>query len=133
MEKYFDWFNAPNKKEAIRTELFETINSMLSDEIIYMITSPEIGVLLEELDNIVISKIHEAFLDIRHTYNYYTTQTNYIPIYLDRNSGIIDQIKFMRIDLMGRNIMEKTIKINLGDLPKLTDEGLNKIIDGYAK
>lgn len=98
MEKQWNWFEKPNKKEAIKNELQPLILDMISDKVQCLFVSPQVGAILEECDNVMITfndEIipHNENLEVEHFYNFYKNDEP-IRVYIDRNKEDVETIDF---------------------------------------
>lgn len=112
MEKQWNWFEKPNKKEAIKNELQQLILEMISDDVQCLFISPQIGVILEECDNVMITYKDEEIpynenLQIEHFYNFYKNGEP-INVYVDKNKDDVETI-----DFRGTNKIVATLRIYL--------------------
>lgn len=116
MEKQWNWFEKPNKKEAIKNELQPLILEMISDNVNCLFVSPQVGVILDECDNVMIIPNDEMIhynenLDVEHLFNFYKNDEP-IRVYIDRRSDEdVEIIKFMG----AKEVVDK-LRINLGNL-----------------
>ena len=98
MKKQWNWFEKTNKKEAIKNELQPLITEMISDDVQCLFISPQVGVILEECDNVFIvpnDEIipHHENLTVEHFFNFYKNDEP-IRVYIDRNKEDVEIIDF---------------------------------------
>jgi hypothetical protein len=126
MEKQWNWFEKSNKKEAIKNELQPLILEMISDDVECLIISPQVGCILQECDNVMITPLNdrisykcEEFI-AEHWYNFYKNDKP-IKVYINKNkedivdwhsTNLLDEIKEERKELLIRwfNLTHKEIK-----------------------
>jgi len=98
MEKQWNWFEKTNKKEAIKNELRPLITEMIDDDVQCLIISPQVGVILEECENVMITfndgvVPYNENLDVEHFYNFYKNDEP-IRVYIDKNKDDVEIIDF---------------------------------------
>ncbi len=120
MEKQWNWFEKTNKKEVIKNELQPLILEMISDSVLCLFVSPQVGIILDECDNIMITPndeiiYHNENLEIEHFFNFYKNDEP-IRVYIDRRSDEdVEIIKFM-----GTKEVVDRLRINLGNLKDIS-------------
>lgn len=99
MEKEWDWFGKTNKKEAIKNELEPLVMKMISDDVEFLIVSPQVGAILNECDNMFVVSTnqiipHKENLNLEHVFYFYKNK-KIINVYVDINKIDLETIDFI--------------------------------------